>query len=437
MRTLACAVLTATLLGVFPCARLTAQPCDPSTGGNGTSTVVASGIPVPGPMPRTTADVLQIDCDGVPAIGVTIQITEPPPGTPVRGTIVFSTGDIGVTFFSSEFFGLPLFQTLSDLGFRLVDRAWVPGWFSHPVSVRKQSCRYATLLRYVHDQYHTTGIFGAFGSSGGAAEISYGLTTWDTDDLLDVAVLGGGPPMTRLDYFCPQPPTAAWLAQCAQLVPPYLLECSPLQCTGIQVGFGLCQRCSPTATPDELREDSILHSDAVLDYPNTRIHVLSGAQDCFDGVPSAMLFYQAITSEKIIEFIPGAPHFVVLTAEGRDSIVRALVGAAACAPIGPASLNARAWPQLGGTLELDGHGRPGETFFVFGSVTSTTFEIRPFGWLFLGNPFLWGAAPLDASGRGTLQVPVAPLPALTGFEVYFQALVGPCLSNMARIEFLP
>ncbi|MEM7200058.1 MAG: hypothetical protein AAF628_07320 [Planctomycetota bacterium] len=416
------------------CLGTASAQCYTTSGQLGRVTVAASSIPVPGPLPNTTADVLQIDCDDVPSIGVTIQVTEPPPGVPYRGTVVICSGGRGLTFFSSETFGLPLFQQLLPLGFRLVDRAWLPGWFTHKVSVRRQSCRFATLLQYIKTNYHTGGPFLAMGSSGGAAEIAYTMVAWDGESTLDGVVLGGGPPMARLDYQCPDPPSPRWLEMCQALIPPNVITCGIVGCTRIQRGFGLCDACEPTPTTMELAEDSLLHTGADLDYPNTRVHILNGSEDCFDTLPSSMLYYNAITSEKVREFVPGAPHFVVQTQDGIDAIKRALLAEATCQP---GTMEYREWPHLGGALALDVHGRPGDNFYVFSSASSAILPIGPLGWLFLGAPVFQGGGQLDANGDGALIQPIPVLPALLGFEAYYQALIGTCLGNVVRFEFLP
>src|SRR5262249_45382105 len=136
----------------------------------GTATLLATGLPSTSTLSNTSIDILRIDCEGLPTIGCSLQISEPPPGVPLRGTILFSSGAQGFAYFGGETLGLPLLVRLQALGFRLVDRGWAPGWFASGGSVRKQSCRYATMMRWVHDNVHTTGPFCVFGSSGGASE---------------------------------------------------------------------------------------------------------------------------------------------------------------------------------------------------------------------------------------------------------------------------
>ncbi len=416
-----------------------AQSCVGPPTGLGTVVELTRGVPIPGKLPNTTADVLRIDCDGVASVGVTLMISEPPTGVPLRGTIVFSTGALGTAFYGWELFGLPLLQRLQPLGFRLVDRAWTPGWFNTGGSIKKQSCRYGTLLKWIHDNYHTTGSFVAIGSSGGSAEIGYALTTWGAGDLLDVAIITGGPPMARLDLQCPEPPPPGWLALCAQLIPPNVLQCGQPECSGVSKLFNVCISCTPNPSVQELLDDSILHPAAVLHYPKTRTHLIMGGLDCLDTVPSGMLFFNAVTSEKILEFVPWTQHLVVQNPQGLDAVVRAVVGGVACQSV-PAAMSARAWPRLGGTLDFDVSGPSGGNYFLLVSTVPTAFEVPPYGWLFLANPLLRGAGTLSAAttpGTGTFTINVPVIPSLVGFEVFYQALSGTCLTNLVRFQFLP
>ncbi len=433
----AIALVTITVFG----ANLGAQgtPCTagpPTT--IGTVNVTFPSIPFSGPLPRTTAEVLEVQCAGIPPIHVQLHTSEPPPGVPVRGTIVFGTGARGVSLFSAETFGAPIMRELQNRGFRIVDRGWITGWFEDPISGRKQSCRYATLLDYIHRTKHTTGVFGALGSSGGAVEIAYALTTWGAGDMLDIAVFTGGPSLARSDLQCPNPPTATWLSQCAALIPPNVMSCTPICNRGAGLAFGMCTKCGPNPTPAELRDDSVLHENAVLDYPRTRVHILLGADDCLESVPSAMLFYSAVTSEKVVEFVPGAGHFIVITQLGLEATVRAFLGRTPNRS-GPATIQEQGWPQLGGTLAFDLHGAPSADYFVLMDPVTGFLEFPTFGWFFLSPGFvILGNGRLDPqTGRAIFTIPVPPLQRLTGFEIFGQALVGTDLTNAARFEILP
>jgi hypothetical protein len=242
--------------------------------------------------------------------------------------------------------------------------------------------------------------------------------------------------MARLDYLCLNPPE--WRAQCVAIVPANVMECGHPACN-VQPGGSVCTACNPNPTPADLEADSILHPGATLAYPRTRVHLVIGAADCSSAVPNGLLFYGAVASEKAVSFAPnGTPHWVAQTADGRDALLRALLGGAACGAR-PATLAWQAWPAVGGRLDLDVHGPPGALFEVFLGFDTLLFELPPWGWLFVGAPLLdvGGGALHAVSGRATFSLRIPANPALAGLPVFDQAFVDACLSNLTRVEIVP
>ncbi|MAG57716.1 MAG: hypothetical protein CMJ83_15625 [Planctomycetes bacterium] len=398
----------------------------------GLGTVAVLATPCPGGAgPGTTCHVLRISCTGIPDIDVRVRVTNPAAGVPMRGTVLMGVGGGGVGFYGDRVGGAPLQMDLLAAGFRVVDRSWVSGWFNDAAGVRKQSCRYATLLTWVRANLHTGGAFCATGNSGGSGELCYALTTWGRGAILDVAVPTGGPPMSRLDLLCQTPATPQWTSQCMNVVPANVMTCQP-GCT-VMPGHTVCTRC-----PTQLRQDSILFLGAQRNFPTTRVHQVIGANDCSSAVPAGMLFHTAVLSEKIVEFPANTPHWVATSQEGRDAILRAILGGAACTP-GPASMQWRAMPQVGGLLEIDLAGPAGADWYVALSLTPAITDFAPFGWLFIGSPALVvGNGTLHPmTGRGAFNLAVPNDPILIGFEVFFQGLTGTCLTNQSRVVVAP
>jgi hypothetical protein len=275
-----------------------------------------------GPVPNTKCERLQVSCPGLKPIEVQIRITQPAAGVAKRGTVVLGSGSGGSSFYAGAAPGQMLVKDLAAMGFLVVDRAWTGGWTTHEGGLRKESCRYATLLTWVHDHLHHGGKFVATGNSGGSAEVGYALTTWGRGDILDVAIPTSGPPIARLDLACVKEPTPEWAAQCKAIVPKGVMEC-PSQCT-LGTANDVCKQFSPNATLEELRADSVFHKDAVLNYPKTRVHFLYGAHDCGEPVPIGLVYATAITSEKKIEIVPKTPHQIIATPEGREALRKAI-----------------------------------------------------------------------------------------------------------------
>jgi len=273
---------------------------------------------VSGPMPNTICRRLEVSCPELKPIEAQIRITQPAAGVAARGTVMLGSGGGG-----NAFYGSPLVRDLAAMGFLVVDRAWTGGWTTHEGGLRKESCRYATLLTWVHDHLHKGGKFVATGNSGGSAEIGYALTTWGRATILDLAVPTSGPPIARLDLACVAKATPEWASQCAAIVPKGVMECPAQQCI-LGTANDVCRQVSASPTPEQLLADSVVHEGAVLSYPKTKVHFLFGAADCGEPVPVGLMYATKVTSEKAIEFVPKTPHAIASTPEGREAILKAI-----------------------------------------------------------------------------------------------------------------
>ncbi len=296
----------------------TASPAAPPSG----TVVESKEICAPGPLANTTCKRLQVTCEGTKTIDVQIRITEASPAATLRGTVMMGSGGSGNAFYAAGADGQELVKSLAAMGFRVVDRAWQGGWPTREGGLRKESCRYANLLSWVHDHLHTGGAFVATGNSGGSAEIGYALTTWQRGDILDLAVPTSGPPVARLDYACVREASKEWSALCASIVPHGVMECTSACILGVQ--NDVCKQVTAEPAPEQLLADSVVHPDAVLRYPKTRVHFLFGAHDCGEPVPAGLTYATRITSEKEIEFVPGTPHPLFSTPQGREAIRKAI-----------------------------------------------------------------------------------------------------------------
>ncbi len=402
----------------------------------GTVTVLPGPCPSgPGPLPNTTCYLVEVACPGLDPIVAQVRVTEPPAAALHRGTVVFGTGGGGSGFYSATSGGLPLLQSVNGLGYRVVERAWAAqnGWFGGGLGgLRAKSCRYATLLTWIHDSFHAGGAFCATGNSGGSAEIGYALTTWGRGDILDLAVPTSGPPLGRLDYTCPFPPTPEWAALCPSIVPPGSMQCVPA-CSFAPVpnGNAVCLTCTGNPTLADLRAESVYHLDAALAYPATRTHWIFGALDCGVSVPAGLAWASAVTSEKVLEFVPDTPHAIFSTPGGREAVRRAI----ATLP----RILASGTPSPGGTLLMNAFGPPGEIALLFLGVTPASFPLPGlFGTVGIADPVFVGPGTIGANETFVWTFPLDPsLSCCIGATVRFQALLLPNLTNVEVVTLLP
>jgi hypothetical protein len=274
------------------------------------------------PVPDTKCQLLEVSAPGLKPIRVQVRVAEPPAGVKRRGTVVMGSGGGGNGFYAGAPPVQALVKDLASMGFLVVDRAWNGGWTTHEGGLKRESCRYATLLTWIHDHLHTGGKFVATGNSGGSAEIGYALTTWGRGDILDLAIPTSGPPIARLDLACVKEASPEWSALCASIVPEGKMECKSACILG--TSNDVCKQVTADPTPEQLLNDSVVHPGAVLNYPKTLVHFLYGAHDCGEPVPVGLTFATKITSRKVIEFVPNTPHNIASTPEGREALRNAI-----------------------------------------------------------------------------------------------------------------
>ncbi len=113
---------------------------------------------ISGGLVNTTCKLLEVNCPGLTPIQVELRITAPNKNVTERGTIVFSSGGSGTSFYGDRTEAQILFQELTMLGFRVVDRAWKSsnGWTSGEGGLKHKSCRYATLLTWIFNNMETS-----------------------------------------------------------------------------------------------------------------------------------------------------------------------------------------------------------------------------------------------------------------------------------------
>jgi hypothetical protein len=287
----------------------------------GKVTDTGEGCPA-GPIAGTTCRRVTVSCPGLKDLTALLRVTQPAAGKALRGTVVLGSGGNGGTFYAGPGAVAGLVRDLAEMGFLVVDRMWDGGWVTQEGGLKKEACRYATLLTWVHDTVHRGGKFVATGNSGGSAEIGYALTAYGRGAILDVAIPTSGPPTARLDYTCAAQASAEWTVLCSSLIPEGAIACKP----GCMLGpaNGVCRQVSGRPTEAQLAEDSVVHPGAVLAYPKTKVYFFFGATDCGEPIPAGLAYATKITSEKHIAFVAGTPHALMSTEEGRAAIKKAI-----------------------------------------------------------------------------------------------------------------
>ena len=318
----------------------------------------AGGAPAPagppahagGPYPlgtlRTTAAVdptcppghacqgMTVTCPNVAADAPGFLAVAEPTGTP-RGVVVFFRGGDGRRWVLDAG-RADLLQELGAAGFRVVQVRWAEPWlFSSPgeeAGADRLACRPATAVRWIHQTHFLPlGIarsesgrcgFCITGNSGGATQVSYALSHFGLDEILDAVIPTGGPPHAVLAKVCYRRPGEEqyWYREQTGS----FLDRS----SGFHEGGGPCDRQDPTYLPHWERE-GVATGGSDYQHPRTRVHLLVGADD-----PMKMQAHASFYAERLrqagspwvtLETVPATPHDVLSTKVGREMFMSALL----------------------------------------------------------------------------------------------------------------
>ena len=244
---------------------------------------------------------LTVACPVIPMASAVLRITRPASPAAELGTILLSTGGAGTFFNGMSPLGAQMVRALIAEGTATVEIAWdLPGIWGGP-RPRTLACRYATAARWVYENLHQGGaarLFVAQGTSGGAAQVAFGLAHYGLSDIIALANLGGGPPG------CPL--------------------CSP-------DGQHFPEPLLPGPPPSVNRVPQLV-------YPTTVVRFFLGANEPTPAIiADANAFYDAVLPlDKSMTIVPGTAHDI----EGTEAGVRAFVGSiraalATAAPMRP------------------------------------------------------------------------------------------------------
>ncbi len=256
-------------------------------------------------------------------------------GTP-RGLIMFFTGSRGTNWWSSRPDAFALAEELRTLGFTIAQVRWEDSWLvsspGNDAGTAHLGCRPATVIRHVYDNYYLPlGItlsrigqagFCITGNSGGASQVSYALSHYGLEDILNVVIPTGGPPHSALAKSLLNNPGEEGYG--------YSLDTRQF----IDEGFGFFDgngpgaRQDPAFTPRWLAE-SIATGGSDYNHPTTRVHFIIGENDATGQQVVSSDYSNRLRNEGspfvTVEIVPGTPHSIISTAAGRAALKAAIL----------------------------------------------------------------------------------------------------------------
>jgi hypothetical protein len=321
----------ALLVIVFTTAFAHAQaPADPL------GTIQSSPIACKGRVSGGTCSALHISCPQLPEYTAYAKIFEPT--VAVIGTVLFATGGNGTDLLEHRNFGPVVLKSILNQGYRAVELTYgfpfnlqEEGWqtAANGAGVRAASCRFATVVQYVHDNFLDAGTaLCASGNSAGAQLIGESMAHYGSADLLAFAELSSGPPFGRVDYACENINPVA-TSPCSQkkdslAVQPatamkYIDPAYPgAWCSSVYATHS-------TVHQTQFLDDSITVQDSVLNYPGTFVNFLFGQDDTTSAIRQGLLYQAAITSPTATECAAGVGHTVEDYLPGAQQVAAAII----------------------------------------------------------------------------------------------------------------
>jgi hypothetical protein len=289
------------------------------------------GMPRPAGCPSGfTCNAFTVSCPGI-AKNETGMIADQKPVGHTKGVVMFFSGSEGSKWWSEEGTkASAFFQSLINDGFELVQVRWARGWLVSPDGAQSGqellASRPATVIKWVHDKmYVPLGLqpsvgkcgFCVTGNSAGAAQITYAMSSYGIDKIVDAAIPTSGPPMAAMSKGCLQERGYAYVAGHARLI-------------DLSYGFrsgGPCAAHDPSFT-DTWIANSNETGGTKYNYPTTRIQIIIGGQDNSLILNHARDYFQVLVRAQqpmlMWQLVPGMSHSIQASTDGLSALLTAL-----------------------------------------------------------------------------------------------------------------
>ena len=259
------------------------------------------------------------------------------PTAPTRGLVVLATGGGGTSWWSeaSSLAG-SFVDTLRADGFVVVQLRWVDQWLASAPGEDAGSghlaCRPATVFRWVHDNQFLPLGFSASaigrcgycitGNSGGASQVSYALSFYGLDSILDAVIPTSGPPHAAQAKGCLRDTNnqAYWYDTGASAI----IDSS----YGFAAGQGPCALHDSSFVP-RWDAESVDTGGNDFVYPHTRVVIILGGQDTSSAPPHARDFANKLalagTPFLNLQVVPNMGHPIQQSSDGLSALHAALL----------------------------------------------------------------------------------------------------------------
>lgn len=297
-------------------------------------TLRTNGAAEPACPPNSQCRGIEVTCPGVNQPADAFVAVASSLGNP-RGVVVFTTGGGGEAWAIARGDRTELLDDLRADGFKVVQLRWATNWLvssqGNDAGTSRLACRPATVFKWIHDtEFLPMGIprsstgrcgFCITGNSGGATQVSYAISHYGLEAILEAVVPTGGPPHAALAKACLRRPgeEAYWYAEDTR----NFID----RGFGYLSGNGPCFRSDPSFVT-RWNEESVATGGSDYSHSRTRVHFILGDQDIGMRAPNAdyVVRLRSAGSPWVeLETAPGTQHSVLGSSAGRDAVRRAFL----------------------------------------------------------------------------------------------------------------
>jgi hypothetical protein len=254
-----------------------------------------------------------------------------------RGLVALFTGGTGGKFWGLETAeAADTVTALRAAGFEVVQVRWHQSWLASAPGEQAGSallaCRPATIVRWIHDTRYmplhldpAQGVCGfcVSGTSGGASAVSYTLSHYGLDVILDGVFPVGGPPHAALVKGC----------RGLRGEEGYWYEGDSTKAIDSSYGYVTTGPCTShdASFQSHWIADGIESTGSDFAHPQTRIHILVGSRDPVMGRHAAdyAAVLQANGTALVLETVKGMGHDLSRYPQGLNRLYQVITQAAA------------------------------------------------------------------------------------------------------------
>jgi hypothetical protein len=297
-----------------------------------------------------------VTCPGISAAASGVMADQKPSGQ-ITGMVMFFSGAQGADWWSgTSTLVPPFFQALLNAGFELLQISWSNGWPLAPGGVESGqealACRPATVIQWVHDNVYAplnlrpdVGQCGfcITGESSGADQVSYPITSYGIDSIVNAAIPTSGPELTALSKGCLQ--VKGYAYDSGKL---YLID----ESYGFTKGGGPCAAQDQSFTQTWVA-NSVETGGTSYFYPSTRIQIIVGSDDSTTHLNHALAYFQVLTQAQqpmlTWQSVANMAHGIQDSSPGLSALFTAITGQTYPSPTPTATATPTATPTPSAT----------------------------------------------------------------------------------------